>query len=85
MQENKTEKDQRRQQYHLHKLRMTVGMQLMAMPRSPFEQRGPAHRLLRITRQTTSTTTAEVMDMGPESAERPSTAVNSELVGGPVV
>ena len=56
-----------------HKLRMTVGMQLITMPRSPFE--------LRISRQTTSDTNAEVMDIGLDSAERPTTAVNSELAG----
>jgi hypothetical protein len=70
VQENNTEKDQRRQQDHLHKLCMTVGMQLMTMPRSPFKQREPVPRLLRIPRQTASATNAEVMDIGPESAER---------------
>jgi hypothetical protein len=69
-QENKTKNDQRRQQDHLHKLRMTVGMPLITMPRSPFEQRGPVPRLLRIPRQTTSATHSEVMNIGPESAER---------------
>ena len=43
------------------------------MPRSPFE--------LTIPRQTTSDTNAEVMDIGAESAERPTMAVNSELTG----
>ena len=43
------------------------------MSRSPFE--------LRIPRQTTSDTNAEAMDIGPESAEKPTTAVNSELAG----
>jgi hypothetical protein len=52
---------------------MAVGMQLITMPHSPFE--------LRIPRQMTSDTNAEVMDIGPESAERPTTAVNSELTG----
>jgi hypothetical protein len=52
---------------------MTVGMQLITMPRSPFE--------LTIPRQTTSDTNAEVMDIGAESAERPTMAVNSELTG----
>jgi hypothetical protein len=52
---------------------MAVGMQLITMPHSPFE--------LRIPRQTTSDTNAEVMDLGPESEERPTTAVNSELAG----
>jgi hypothetical protein len=37
-------------------------------------------RLLRIPRQTTSPTNAEVMDIDPESAERPTTAVHSKLV-----
>ena len=46
--ESKTEKDQRRQQDHLHKLRMTVGMELITMPRSPFQQRKPVRRLQRI-------------------------------------
>jgi hypothetical protein len=35
--------------------------------------------LLRIPRQTTSATNAEVMDIGPERAETHTTAVNSEL------
>ena len=65
----------------LHKLHMTVGMQFITMPRSPFEQREPVPRLLRIPRQTTSATNVEVMDIGPESAERSTTAVNSELAG----
>ena len=60
---------------------MTVGKQLITMPRSPFEQREPVPRLLRNPRQTTSATNTEVMDIGPESAERPTTAVNSELAG----
>ena len=47
-------------------------MQLITMSHSPF---------LRIPRQTTSDTNAEVMDIGPKSAERPTTAVNSELAG----
>ena len=37
--EKQTEKDQRRQQDHLHKLRMAVGTRLITMPCSPFEQR----------------------------------------------
>ena len=49
------------------------------MPRSPFQQREPVPRLQRIPRQATSATNAEVMDIGPESAERHTTAVNSEL------
>jgi hypothetical protein len=52
---------------------MTVGMQLITIPRSPFQ--------LTIPRQTTSDTNAEVMDIGAESAERPTMAVNSELTG----
>jgi hypothetical protein len=60
---------------------MTVEMQLITMPRSPFGQREPVTRLLRITRQTTSATNAEVMDIGQDSAERSTTAVNSELAG----
>ena len=58
---------------------MTVGMQLITMPRSPFEQREAVPLLLRITKQTTSATNAEVMDIGPERAERHTTAVTSEL------
>jgi hypothetical protein len=58
---------------------MTVGMPLITMPGSPFEQREPVFRLLRIPRQTTSATNAEVMDIGPESAERHTTAIHSEL------
>ena len=43
--------------------------------------RATGARLLRIPRQTTSATNAEVVDIGPESAERHTTAVNSELAG----
>ena len=39
--------------------------QLITMPRSPFDQREPVPRLLRIPRQTTSATNVEVMDLGP--------------------
>ena len=78
----KRKNQQRQQQDHLHKLRLTVGMQqLITMSRSPFEQRDRVSRLLRIPRQTTSATNADVMDIGPESTERPTTAVNSELAG----
>jgi hypothetical protein len=51
----------------------------------PFEQREPVPPLLRIPRQTTSATNAEVMDIGPESAERPTTAVKPGVGRGPVV
>jgi hypothetical protein len=54
-------------------------MPLITMPRSPFEQREPVPLLLKIPRQTTSATNAEVMDIGPKSAERHTTAVNLEL------
>jgi hypothetical protein len=46
----------------------------------PFRAMG-VPRLLRIPRQTTSPTNAEVMDIGPEIAERPTTAVHSKLAG----
>ena len=59
---------------------MTVGLQLITMSRSPFEQREPVPRLLRIPRLTTSASNAEVMDSGPNSADRHTTAVKSELV-----
>jgi hypothetical protein len=57
---------------------VAVGMQLITMPCSPFEQREQVPWLLRIPRQMTSATNTEVMDIGPESAER---STNSELAG----
>jgi len=47
----------------------------------PFRATGTVPRLLINPRQTSSATNMEVMDIGPESAERPATAVNSEFAG----